>query len=194
MKITRIYHTVIMLIVTLMIISCDDSKDRDLYFVGDSIIARWDVAESFPSYITHNDGLSGANLDYIESLSGRYRGKDVVVMIGTNDNELLASETSRVSFAQRYIKAIISLDSRRVFLYSLLPRDFNGDRQNINSDILDFNILVESEVEHYPQIKYINVYEAFMGNGKIQMQYYSDGMHLTPYGYEILKTKLDKCL
>lgn len=180
-------------LVSIALCACNDDLDRELYFTGDSIIARWDLAESFPSYICHNDGRSGAGIEYIESLSGAYRGKDVVVMIGTNNSSLMSSQL-REEYAQRYVNALMALSARRLYLYSVLPRDFDNDYESINSDISNFNDMVYNLVHNISNIRYLNVYDSFLYNGKPNPQFYSDGLHLSIYGYEILKSALDKDL
>lgn len=189
----KLFSFIMSLLISAGLCACDDELDRELYFTGDSIIARWDLSEYFPSYICHNDGRSGAGIDYIESLSGAYTDKDVVVMIGTNNSSLMTSQF-REEYAQRYVNAILALNARRIYLYSVLPRDFDNDYDSINSDIAIFNGLVYDLVNNIPNIKYMNVYDSFLYNGKPNPQLYSDGLHLSIYGYEILKSALEKDL
>lgn len=174
-------------------VSCDDSLDRTLYFTGDSIIARWDLSESFPSYICYNNGKSGAGIGYIESQAGSYTGKDVVVMIGTNDNWMMRTEELE-AYATRYVNAVLALNAKKVFLYSVLPRDFGNDRSEVNSDIFKFNHLIDKMVIDKHSIIYLQVYDDFMRDGKPNQQLYNDGLHLSPYGYEILKINLENKL
>ena len=176
--------------VLFLLSSCsDDVKDARLDFVGDSIVARWDLAEYFPSRLVYNYGKSGAGIEYIESLAGRFAGRNVVVMIGTNNNYLFV-ETDREDYARRYVDAITALDAKRVYLYSVLPRDFTSDRDDVNDDIAEFNAVVKHIVESMPAIVYMDVYDDFLHDGKIDFQLYSDKLHLSPYGYEILTKTL----
>ena len=41
-----------------------------------------------------------------------------------------------------------------------------------------------------PAIVYMDVYDDFLHDGKINFQLYSDKLHLSPYGYEILTKTL----
>lgn len=176
--------------VLFLLSSCsDDVKDARLDFVGDSIVARWDLAEYFPSRLVYNYGKSGAGIEYLESLAGRFAGRNVVVMIGTNNNYLFV-ETDREDYARRYVDAITALDAKRVYLYSVLPRDFTSDRDDVNDDIAEFNAVVKHIVESMPAIVYMDVYDDFLHDGKIDFQLYSDKLHLSPYGYEILTKTL----
>lgn len=187
----KLIKWLLLAVFTVIMAGCEDSKDRTLYFVGDSIVARWDLRESFPSYVCYNDGLSGAGIDYVERLAGKYEGKEVVVMIGTNNCNSMQSPDAREEFAERYVEAIVGLNARKVYLYSVLPRDFAGDYDDCNSAIFHFNELVEALVGGISSIVYIQVYNQFMLDDKPNPQYYNDGLHLSPYGYEILKSALD---
>ncbi len=176
--------------VLFLLSSCsDDVKAARLDFVGDSIVARWDLAEYFPSRLVYNYGKSGAGIEYLESLAGRFADRNVVVMIGTNNNYLFV-ETDREDYARRYVDAITALDAKRVYLYSVLPRDFTSDRDDVNDDIAEFNAVVKHIVESMPAIVYMDVYDDFLHDGKIDFQLYSDKLHLSPYGYEILTKTL----
>lgn len=176
--------------VLFLLSSCsDDVKDARLDFVGDSIVARWDLAEYFPSRLVYNYGKSGAGIEYLESLAGRFAGRNVVVMIGTNNNYLFV-EPDRDDYARRYVDAITALDAKRVYLYSVLPRDFTSDRDDVNDDIAEFNAVVKHIVESMPAIVYMDVYDDFLHDGNIDFQLYSDKLHLSPYGYEILTKTL----
>lgn len=184
-------HEILVAFAALFLLSScsDDVKDARLDFVGDSIVARWDLAEYFPSRLVYNYGKSGAGIEYLESLAGRFAGRNVVVMIGTNNNYLFV-EPDREDYARRYVDAITALDAKRVYLYSVLPRDFTSDRDDVNDDIAEFNAVVKHIVESMPAIVYMDVYDDFLHDGKIDFQLYSDKLHLSPYGYEILTKTL----
>ena len=65
--------------------SCSDDGVSELCFVGDSLVAGWDVKSSFPTRVVRNDGVSGAHLEDILTWNLDYQGKDVVMLIGTNN-------------------------------------------------------------------------------------------------------------
>lgn len=181
---------IVLLITALALLACrDEKRDGRLCFVGDSIVARWDVAASFPSRRVENYGRSGAGIGYIESLAGDFAEKEIVVLIGTNDSPLM-TDRLRKTYAERYIDAILALGASHIYLYSVLPRDFAVDRDEINDDILKFNGLIQTLAADIPSITYLNVYPDFLRNGNINPQYYNDGLHLSPYGYEILDAAL----
>lgn len=171
----------------------EEARDPQLNFIGDSIIARWDVAESFPSRQVFNYGRSDEGIEYLESLAGKFDGREVVVLIGTNDNYLMTSEDRR-EYAERYVAALRALGASRIYLYSVLPRDFGQDRNDVNKDIAEFNAEVQSLTADDRSVIYMNVYDRFLCDGEPAPQLYNDGLHLSPYGYEILTKALEKLL
>lgn len=174
--------------------SCNDGKTTlSLDFIGDSIIARWDIDEYFPTWQVYNYGVSGAGIDYIEGNTGRFVGKQVVVVVGTNNiNDMGPDRIEK--FAERYMSAIKSLGASRVYLYSLHPRNFNSDRSNVNKDVADFNDCIRARVSEVPSIVYIDIYDEFLYEGEPNPRLYYDRLHLNPYGYEILVSALKKAL
>ena len=174
--------------------SCNDGKTTlSLDFIGDSIIARWDIDEYFPAWQVYNHGVSGAGIDYIEGNAGRFVGKEVVVVIGTNNiNDMVSDRIDK--FAERYMLAIEGLGASRVYLYSLHPRNFSSDRSNVNIDVANFNDCIRTRVSEVPSIVYIDVYNDFFHEGEPNPKLYYDRLHLNPYGYEILVSALKKVL
>lgn len=174
--------------------SCGDKpEDRLLCFIGDSQVERWDLPAYFPSRRVENFGYCGSGIDYLESYAGEFRGKDVVVLSGTNNTNFF-NENDREAFVDRYVDAILALEARKIYLYSILPRDFKNDYRGVNDYILAFNRIVKEKVREYPSIVYLDVYDKFMCGGKINPQLYTDRLHLTIYGYEILTRSLIKAL
>lgn len=181
-------------LVSLLAFSCEDEdNDPTLNFIGDSLIARWDLAQSFPQWVVKNYGISGSGLWHIEDYAGRFSGQKVVVMIGTNDNnEFMAA--SREAYADKYMAAILALDASHVYLYSVLPRAFAPDRPDINDDIRAFDDIIKERVKAYPQITYMDVYNDFIYKGSINWDLYNDGLHMSVYGYEVLTRALVSAL
>lgn len=183
---------IICLLAPFTLISCDSPQsDPIINFVGDSIVARWDINQDFPSYCVYNHGVGGSGIELLENYSHKFLGQDVVVIAGTNDNNLLI-EDQRDDYAKRYLSSVLSLTDHNIYLYSLLPRDFTGDRTNINDDIQAFNAIIRNFVEDIDRVVYIDVFSDFINGGNIDYTYYSDGLHLNSIGYEILTQKLLK--
>lgn len=164
------------------------NTDRPLYidFVGDSMIERWDLSDYFDSWITRNYGKSGAGIDYLEMLHDRFSHGQIVVMAGINDNDCFAKE-ERLSYAGRYLEAVVGLGADKVYLFSVLPCSFNR-----NSDVEAFNLVIKEKISTYDNIAYIDVYDQFICDGLIRRELYCDGLHLSPLGYQLL-TNVLKC-
>lgn len=171
----------------------DSTTAPCLDFIGDSIIARWDIDEYFPTWQVYNYGVPGAGIDYIEGNAGRFVGKQVVVVIGTNDINYMAPDRIE-KYTERYMSAIKDLGASRVYLYSLHPRNFSSDRSDVNKDVVAFNDLIRARVSEVPSIVYLDVYTDFLYEGEPNPRLYYDRLHLNPYGYEILVSALKKAL
>lgn len=178
----------------LLLLSCDKFDDRStLVFIGDSLIARWDVENFFPIYRTSNWGLGGSHIDWIEKQNGVLEGKIVVVLIGTNDVNSLP-EKQLESYSSRYVDAVLGMKADRVILISILPRNCESDIPNINQQIVELNRLIADKVKDEKTIIYCNVFSKFEKNGTLNMNLSYDGIHLNQYGYEILSSEIKKYL
>ncbi len=176
-----------------MLMSCSTEEDRHLVFIGDSIIARWDLEESFPSYVVENKGISGSGIETIANYANKYNGKDIVVMVGTNDLYDF-DDSTMIEYAKSYLTQIVETNAKTIYLYSILPRSFEGDSLSINQRIERLNSMIQSEAENYGNVVYIDAYSFFIADGDINPQYSYDGLHLTPYGYEVLSKLLNSKL
>lgn len=191
------YYSFILLPLTLLLFllsSCEsDIKDSKINFTGDSIVARWDIRQSFPSRNVRNYGVGGTGIKLLESQSGDFLTEDVVVLSGTNDNNKFSSE-HREDYARRFVDAVTHLTTGRIFVISVLPRDFEGDREYINKDISDYNDMLRELFKQYPRVRFIDVYPLFMSGSSIESRFYSDGLHLNEVGYEISTENLRNAL
>lgn len=186
----------IMIVIAMAVVStaCGDTpEDSIINFVGDSIIARWDINQSFPSYCVYNDGVGGSGIDLIESYRSKFIGSDVVVITGTNNHNQFR-DTQYKEYAERYVSSILQLTDGEIFLFSVLPREFPGDKEDINNDIARFNAYVEASVKNIDRVCYIDAFPDFLKGEGINHMYYSDGLHPNDIGYEILTQKLLKAL
>lgn len=171
-----------------LLAGCQKEDPETIVFIGDSIIARWDISKEFPVYDIQNKGSSGARLDYIGSLSGRMKGKTVVLLIGTND-----SDKWNDAYIEKYGEYVRGLAAREVIVISVLPRLFEGDRPTINDDIsvLNNGLMSMSSLNGW---KFLDVYPLFIDGEEIKWNYYSDGLHLSDNGYEILGEQIRNVL
>lgn len=168
-----------------------DYEEQGLAFIGDSLVARWDLQEYFPSYKTENYGVSGSGIAHIEDYRGYFAGKDVAVIIGTNDLKRIKSNEDE--YAARYVNAILQLGAENVFLYSIFPRSFKSDSDSINNKIARINNLIKKRIDS-ANVHYIDVFNDLLKGDSIDMQYSYDGLHLSTYGYELISSRLKELL
>lgn len=173
--------------------SCSD--DPEYYnFLGDSLVTRWDLQQSFPDLLTKNYGLSGSGIEHIQAYAGKFDGQILVVLSGTNDLQANFTQDNVENYADDFIKAVIATGSDRIYIISVLPCRFNGNSERErNRVIVEFNDAVRARAAN-GRIHYIDVHDMFLKDGELNMQYSYDGLHLNPYGYEILNHQLNKYL
>lgn len=186
-----------MLALLAFVSSCSDDGVSELYFVGDSLVAGWDVKSSFPTYLTHNDGVSGARVEDILTWNLDYRGKDVVMLVGTNNlgGEFVQEQTRPQFIADlvaQYKHTIEALAPRRVFVISVLPRNFEGNDEYFNQCIVELNAALSQMVASLGYGTFVDVYDYFLYEGAMNMNYSLDGLHLNNLGYNILNVRLSK--
>ena len=148
--------------------SCSGDSISELYFVGDSLVAGWDVKSSFPTYLTHNDGVIGAKVEDILTWNLDYRGKDVVMLVGTNNLST----------------AIIIMGIAVILVFTASPKYLQFIAMGaLGAGFLAVFLSVESDV-----------YDYFLYEGAMNMDYSLDGLHLNNLGYNILNVRLSKVL
>ena len=180
-----------------LVSSCSDDGVSELCFVGDSLVAGWDVKASFPTYVVRNDGVSGARVEDILTWNLDYRDKNVVMLIGTNNlgYEFIDEQTRPqfiADFVEEYRHTIETLAPRRVFVISILPRSAENDDKNISLYIRELNAALEQMVATLGYGTFVDVYDYFLYKGGMNMNYSLDGLHLNDLGYNILNVRLSK--
>lgn len=180
-----IVRKILIAIIPLFMMGCEKDEMRELYFIGDSNVARWDLQKSFPVYISQNLGKSGTGIDYVTSFADRMRGKTVVVLTGTNDLDYLCD-----GYAEKYVNVIADLHASSVYVFAILPRESLDDRV-INETISNLNAEIGEKAEAFGW-HYIDLTSQLIDGQGIKWEYYSDGLHLSEHGYELLSNALKK--
>lgn len=173
---------------------CSDLDNTTYRFIGDSIVARWGLQNSFPTLITRNSGNSGSGIKHLESFKGQCGGEIAVVLTGTNDVGTMYTEQEMENYAEQYVEALTRFGAETIYVFSILPRNFKNDPYNLLDKITTLNALIEARIEaaQNKTIVYLDVYDDFLdGDGRFNMNLSYDGLHLNPEGYEILTRKLN---
>lgn len=174
--------------------ACDSiNSSTDIYFIGDSLVARWDIEYFFPGYVVHNMGLSGSGVKWIKQNEGQLSKRTVVVLTGTNDLKKL-DRNNLEEYACQYVEAIKGLGAKRLVLFSILPRNDGNDISDINQLIFELNQLINSKLQKDKTIVYSNVFSVFIRDSSLDMNLSYDGVHLNQYGYEVLTGEVKKLL
>ncbi len=165
-------------------------------FIGDSLVTRWDLQSSFPTLITSNCGKSGSGIEHLQAYAGKCEGQTVSVMSGTNNCHTLSTRELCEAYAREYVDALEAFGAGRVYVFSILPRHFQGKEEaQANANIRMMNECIRTELagRSNSTIVYLDVYHEFLDkDGKLNVNLSYDGLHLNPEGYEILTDKLNK--
>ncbi len=177
---------------------CSDEPDRELYFLGDSIMEFWDVRRVFPMFRCYNYGKAGEGIDYLAGKDKVVAGRDVALIIGTNDCwQYLGGEERVADYTSRYIQAVNGLRAKRVYLFCVFPRNYVGDSPDVPEAIVRFNASLRGRLgEFVCEVEYIDPYDRLClgGTRDINPEFSPDALHLNQYGYEILADELLKRL
>lgn len=158
----------------------DDEADRKMYFMGDSMVANWDVEACFPHRLTENMGMDGIGIAQLGHTPTE--GQIAVVLVGTNDLHGGMTEGQLSEYCEQYTKTIAGLGGAPTLVISVLPTSNNAK----NETIVQFNQKVKSLLNRNPKITYIDCYETFCKDGVLREELSRDGLHLNDYGYMIL--------
>ena len=126
---------------------------------------------------------------YLESELSRQKCSDV------DRNEQFGRETFQefiTDFVDEYKRTIEGLAPRRVFVISILPRNREIDNPHINDYIKELNFALSQMVETLNYGVFLDVYDDFAYEDKMNMNYSLDGLHLNDLGYNILNVRLSK--
>ena len=192
-------------LLSFLVCSCnDDVEDTGkpkpmLNFIGDSIIEYWrNLGNHFKDYDCHNYGWSGKG---IATFLGRIdastlAGTECVVEIGTNDIRRVVNNGNMDAYVAQYIEVLKSLNAKRIYLFSLLPRNRLKDGNfPYNEHYVVFNqTIMELTQAEMPNVVYVPVFDAFIKDGEINWDYTNDGLHPNQQGYDVMARELRKYL
>lgn len=170
------------------LVGCESDNDRMLYFAGDSIAYNWPVEECFPSIITDNRAMRGSGIARIEEQLVEFAGKEVVIIVGTNDLWLARKDMG--AYVERYVTAIGNLKASKVYLFPILPRSLDSDPAGQNDFISTLNRCIRQRMDVLPEVVYVDVYDEFLYDDGINPAYTVDGLHLSREGYMVLTYRL----
>lgn len=174
------------------------TSKEDIILLGDSLTdqGKWD--ELLKNIHVKNRGISGDTTDgVLNRLDQIVAGqpKKIFILIGAND---FWQEKKPIADVLLNYKLILDtfrqkLPNTKVYVQSLLPvNNTNFDMPLDNSMLYEFNQQLEQLVKDYP-VQYINLYPHFINKeNQLDLQYTSDGVHLSVLGYLVWKNQIEK--
>ena len=167
---------------------------RRVAFIGNSHMAYWPLEVSFPDWDCLNFGRPGEGLAYVEAFSEDVSGCDAVVQFGSNDLYGLNGDNLE-AYADRYVKAVRAIRSRRTFLFCIFPRnDYAGGSTAVNRFIARLNEAIRRRVEGCAGIVYLDVFGLLLKDGRLDPDLTVDDLHLNGAGYRVLAACLRDAL
>ena len=180
-----------MLVGIMFLMACEkDESDEKLYFLGDSMVANWDVEASFPNRITENLGVDGIGIATLDASVVKDNHAASVVLIGTNDLSANMSEEKLTAYCEDYLRTIAGIPSGKVVLISVLPTNNKPKNEVIQA----FNERVEKRIADYAKMVFVDCYQNFCKDGVLRKDLERDGLHLNDYGYMILTDRVKEKL
>jgi lysophospholipase L1-like esterase len=176
-----------------------DSSQRPIIFYGSSSIRRWKtLSADFVGYPVVNCGFGGSRLidclRYVSPLVLRLKPAAVVVYAGDNDLAQGARpEQAFASFRDLYGALRGYSEQMPIAYISVKPCPA---RIRYIDNIIRFNQMVQTFLQHQPATKYIDLYTAMLGpdhkpNPALFVQ---DQIHLSALGYQILRRDVSSFL
>lgn len=166
---------------------------NEIILLGDSLTncANWE--EIFPGLNVKNRGISGDTtfgvLDRMDEVTSS-KPKKVFILIGIND---ISQGVTKETILKNYFEIIskIQKDSPKtqIFVQSLLPTNDAFTQFKNHQGKMDKIVEVNKELKVLAQIKnttYVDLFSEFLDEqGKMNVKYTNDGLHLLGSGYQL---------
>lgn len=164
-------------------------------FMGDSIVAGFDLAHYFDRNDLYNCGVNGATTDFLLHLFGdaviQYEPSKLIILIGTNDlSDTWQFDKLESAFNVYKLLQILSIKCPKteVVVISALPiiDELQSTTCRNNNQLRLLMNEYKANVEECENAIFVDVFNAFLEDGQMKKEYTSDGLHLTQEGYECL--------
>lgn len=158
----------------------------DIVFIGNSLVEGFRVNEYFPGKNIKNRGVGGSEtLHLIEKLPDIVRNKPRKLFIEIGVNDIVTGRAAETILEN--LKQIISIARKespltKIYVHSLLPS--THEYAIYNDVIRKYN----SQLEPYCAsngIDYIDLYDLFENEGRLNKKFTYDGIHLNGDGYRV---------
>ena len=198
---SRFLSTSILTLTFFLFSACNTSPDtKKVLFIGDSLVAGWDIESDFSYLNTINRGIYGAKINDIntDALQSESQKSTVVMLIGTNDISSYQNSALPIDFYSNcistYKQKIQNLHASNVIVMSVLPRRDTG-AAILNRQITELNRQLSEMTKTLPNCIFLDVYSFLTDKaGLLDTNYSVDGVHINIYGYQLLSAKLSAVL
>lgn len=178
-------------------------------FFGDSITELCDLEQYYPELDNKiNSGICGITSDmllhFIDEGVLKYRPRQVVIMIGTNDlGDTIGASPRDIALNVKEMVEIIhyNLPDCKIYLCGCIPciEKYHGykamKKGNRSNDALKMVFKEYKNVIRYDFVEFINVYPALCNKkGEPIENLFVDGLHITDEGYELLSSEIKKVI
>ncbi|MHB8125712.1 MAG: GDSL-type esterase/lipase family protein [Desulfitobacteriaceae bacterium] len=176
------------------------STEKDVIFLGDSIIQGGSWSEYFPGLSVRNRGIDGEGTESIlNRLDSIVKGcpRKIFLLVGIND---LAANLGYEKILDNYENIIRTIQCRtpktKIYVGSIMPinlkklKDILEKKTNMvipitNENIKTMNTQLKALCEKTAVI-YIDYYPHLIDGQELKAEITTDGLHLKPDGYLIL--------
>ena len=166
----------------------DNSESSFVGFYGSSSIRLWETLEQdFPDFPVINMGFGGSTIPaclyFFDRLITPFRPDSLVIYVGDNDlGDGRTPQQLLEAFQQLLAKINLKLGPIPIAYISIKPSQM---RWQIDHLIRQANQLIQTEIEKYHHIHFIDIYPAMLNEfGRPRSELYmEDGLHLSRAGY-----------
>ncbi len=157
--------------------------------VGSSSIVYWDTAERFPGLTLINRGFGGSQMSdavhYVQETVLKYSPSTVVLYEGDNDTSAGKRSQQLLEDYQEFVEAVLAAQpSTRIVILSIKP---SLSRWDVWPEMQASNAAIEAYAQGDARVDFVDVGTAMLGADGLPIPelFVSDGLHMTPAGYDI---------
>jgi len=167
------------------------TDSQEIIFIGTSLTEGFALRSTFDNIHLKNMGFAGLETDRILKNLKRIivrKPPKIFLEAGINDvRNGKRMEDAYNNFVQMCMVVKAASPATKLYVQSVLPTLSNQFNQKIKA----YNLRVANYclTNH---VVYIDIYDCFLVDNKLNALATTDGIHLTPYGYYLWKKQLEK--
>ncbi len=165
-----------------------------IVFIGSSSIRMWDLPQYFPGLPAVNRGFGGSQMadsvQYAHRILIPYEPRTVVVYAGDNDINAGKSAAQVLADYEGFVAKVHgSLPETKIIFVAIKP---SLKRWHLVEKMRQANAMVRKAAGNDPRLEYLDIDAPMIGpDGKPRPELFaSDGLHLSPEGYELWSSRL----